>query len=88
LHINTVCLRLSETEAFPIQVGVQWVNDKAVQAVVKKKPENVVAVVSGSLKPYLYFALGCGACLDSFQQTAESLHVVGDGEHIGEDFTL
>jgi hypothetical protein len=39
-------LGLSETEAFPVKVGVQGVNDKAVQAVVKKKPENVVAVVS------------------------------------------
>lgn len=56
-RINTVGLRLSETEAFPVQVGVQGVNDKAVQAVVKKKPKNVVAVVSGSLKSYFYFAL-------------------------------
>ena len=44
--------------------------------------KDVVAVVSGCLKPYFYFLLGCDAGLDSLQQGTKSLHGVGDGEHI------
>ena len=85
-RVDTVGLRLSEAEAFPVQVGVQWVNDKAVQAAVKQKPKNVVAVMSGCLKLYFNFVFGHRAGLDSSQQAAEALPVVGDGEHIGEDY--
>lgn len=59
--INAVGLGLSQTEAFPVKVGVQWVQDIGGKTIVKKKPENVVAVVSGSLKPYFYFFLGSRA---------------------------
>ncbi|CVK21937.1 hypothetical protein SSPH_04675 [Sporomusa sphaeroides DSM 2875] len=87
-RIDTVSLRLSQGEAFPVKIGVQGVNDIGVQTIVKEKPENVVAVVSGSLKPYLYFVQGQRTGTDFFQQVAKSFHAVLDGEHICKDFTL
>jgi hypothetical protein len=84
--IDTVGLRLSETEAFPVKVGVQGVNDKAVQAVVKQKPENVVAVVSGCLKSYFYSVLSGRASLDPLQQAVETCHIVRDGKDIRKDY--
>ena len=58
------------------------------QTVVKKKPEKVVAVMSGRLKLYFYFVLRGGTTLDSLQQTVKPIHVVGSREHIRQDFTL
>jgi hypothetical protein len=87
-RIDTVSLRLPQAEAFPVKVGVQWVQDKGRKTVVEKKPKNVVAVVSGCLKPYFYFVLGRVAGLDSLQQATESLHVVGNGEYIRENFSF
>ncbi len=55
------------------------------QTVVKKKPENVVTVMAGCLKPYFYFVLGHGAVTDRLQQPIETIHVVRDGEHICQD---
>ena len=51
---------------------MQWVQDIGGKTIVKKKPKDVVAVVSGCLKPYFCFVLGGGAGLDSLQQLAES----------------
>ena len=42
----------------------------------------------GRLKPYLYFVLRCGALPDSLQQAVESIHCVGDGKYICQNFTL
>ena len=44
---------------------MQGVQDIGGQTVVKKKPKQVVAVMSGRLKPYFYFVLRVGAILDS-----------------------
>ena len=51
-RIDTVCLRFTETEAFSVKVGVQRIDDIGWQAFVEQISENVVAVVSGSLKSY------------------------------------
>ena len=58
------------------------------QTVVKKKPKQIVAVMSGCLKPYFHFVLWCGAVLDSLQQAVEPIHCIGDSEHIHQDFPL
>jgi len=59
-----------------------------VQTVLKKKPEDVVAVVSGSLKPYFYVVCRTGTGADTLQQGLEALPVVGNGKSIGQNFTL
>ena len=40
---------------------MQRIDDVGWQALVKQKSEDVVAVVSGSLKPYFYFIFWTGA---------------------------
>ena len=67
---------------------MQGVQDIGGQTVVKKKPENVVTVMSCSLKSYFYFALFSRAGLDSLQQVRETIHVVGDGKDIRKNFAL
>lgn len=42
----------------------------------------------GRLKPYFYFALRDSTTLDSLQQAVKPIHVVGNREHICQDFTL
>lgn len=42
----------------------------------------------GRLKSYLYFVLRCDAVPDSLQQAVESIHCVGDGEHLRQDFSI
>ena len=54
-RIDAVCLRFTETEAFSVKVGVQRIDNIGWQAFVEQISENVVAVVSGSLKSYFYF---------------------------------
>jgi hypothetical protein len=44
---------------FPAQIGAQGVQDIGEQTVVKKKPEQVVAVLPGCLKPSFNFVLRC-----------------------------
>ena len=44
--------------------------------------------MSSRLKPYFYFVLRVGAILDSLQQIVKPIHIVGDDEHIRQDFTL
>ena len=44
--------------------------------------------MSGRLKPYLYFALWCGALPDFLQQKVESIHRVWNGKYICQNFTL
>ena len=50
-RIDTVCLGFAKAQAFPVEVGVQRIDDVGVQTFVKQKSEDVVAVMSGSLKP-------------------------------------
>ena len=63
---------------------MQGVNDVGGQTFVKKKPEDVVAVVSGSLKPYLYFVCREGAGSNPLQQNAEAFSVILDSKHVGQ----
>ena len=86
--IHSVSFGLSKAEAFPIKVCAQGIQDIGEQTFVKKKPQQVVAVMSGRLKPYLYFVLWCGAIPDSLQQAVESIHGVWNGKYIGQNFTL
>lgn len=44
--------------------------------------------MSGRLRPYFYFVLEAGAVLNPLQQTVEPIYVVGDREHIRQDFTF
>ena len=42
----------------------------------------------GCLKPYFYFVLGRGAGTNPVQQGIESIQVIGDSEHICQDFSF
>ena len=42
-----------------------------------EETKQIVAVMPGRLKPYLYFVLRCDALPDSLQQAVESIHCVG-----------
>ena len=53
--IHTIGFSFAKTEALSIQVGMQGIHDIDGQIIVKKKPKDVVAIMSGSLKPYFYF---------------------------------
>ena len=57
-RIDTVSLGFAKAQAFPVKVGVQRIDKIGWQTFVKQKSEDVVAVVSGSLKPYFYFISG------------------------------
>ena len=61
---------------------MQRVNDISWQTVVKKEPKDVVAVMSGSLKPYFYFVRLLSTVLNRLQQPFETIRVVGDGEAV------
>ena len=67
---------------------MQWVYDIGWQTAVKKKPENVVAVMSGSLKPYFYFVCRTGAAANGLQQGSKSFCIVWNGEYICQDFAF
>ena len=67
-RIHTIRLCLSENEAFPVEVGAQRVQDIGGQTVVKKEPEDVVAVMPGRIKPYFYAVLGRGTGPELVQQ--------------------
>ena len=60
---------------------MQRVNDVGCQATVKKKPEDVVAVMSSGLKPYFYFVSRESAGPDTLQQGLEAVSVVRDCEY-------
>ena len=64
------------------QYDLSWFGD------VKKKPEDVVAVMSGSLKSYFYVVCRAGTGMDTLQQGLEAFPVVGNGEHIGQNFAI
>ena len=61
---------------------MQWIDDIGGQTFVKQKSEDVVAVVSGSLKSYFYFVFRTGTAANSLQQGVKSLRIVLDGKYI------
>lgn len=63
-------------------------NKFAYKTIVKKKPENVVAVMPGCLKPYFYVVLRRRAVPNSLQQNGKTVQTVWDGEHIRKDFAF
>ena len=65
--IDPVSLGFSKGQAFSVQVGVQRIDNIGGQTFVKQKSENVVAVVSGSLKSYLYFVRKTESCAEGYQ---------------------
>ena len=67
---------------------MQRIDDEGGQTFVKQKSEDVVAVVSGSLKPYFYFIFWTGAAANRLQQHVKALCVVLDGEYICHSFTF
>ena len=64
------------------------IDDVGWQAFVKQKSEDVVAVVSGSLKPYFYFIFWTGAAANRLQQHVKALCVVLNGEYICQNFAF
>ena len=87
-RIDTVCLRFSKAEAFSVKVGVQRIDDIGRQTFVKQISENVVAVVSGSLKSYFYFVCRTSAAANSLQKRIKTFCIVWDGEYICQDFAF
>ena len=87
-RIDTVSLVFAKAQAFSVEVGVQRIDDVGVQAFVKQKSKNVVAVVSGSLKPYLYFVLRASAATNGLQEPVKALRIVLDGEYICQSFAF
>ena len=63
-------------------------NGKLSQAFVDQKSEDVVAVVSGSLKSYFYFIFRSGAAVYGLQQCVKALRIVLDGEYTCQDFAF
>ena len=85
-RIHSVGLGLPQGKTFPVQIGVQGIQDIGCQAAVKKEPQEVIAVMPGRLKSYFYAVLGRNAATDLFQKELKSLHAVGDGEHVCQHF--
>ena len=85
-RIDTVCLGFAKAQAFPVEVGVQRIDDVGVQTFVKQKSEDVVAVMSGSLKPYFYFVFRASTAANGLQQRVKALCVVWDSKYICKDF--
>ena len=61
---------------------MQRIDDVGVQTFVKQKSKDVVAVMSGSLKPYFYFISRTDAAENGLQQCVKALCIVLDGEYI------
>ena len=86
--IDTVCLRFAKAKALSVEVGVQRIDDIGGQTFVKQKSENVVAVMSGGLKPYFYFVFRTGTATNGLQKGVKALCIVGNGEYICQDFAF
>jgi hypothetical protein len=67
---------------------VQRIDNVGWQTFVKQESENVVAVMSGSLKSYLYFICRTGTAANSLQKCVKALCVVRDGEYICQNFAF
>ena len=52
------------------------------------RKKDVVAVMSGSLKPYFYFVFRFAAGLNTLQQCLKTFQIVGNGKDIGQQFAL
>ncbi len=78
----------TETAAFSVKVGVQWIDDVGDQTFVKQKSKDAVAVMSGSLKPYFYFVFRADAAMNGLQKRVKAFCVVLDGEYICQIFSL
>ena len=87
-RIDTVGLGFTKAQTFPVEVGVQRIDKVGWQTFVKQKSEDVVAVVSGSLKSYFHFIFRAGAAANSLQKPVKALRVVWDGEYICQNFTF
>ena len=81
-------LGFAKAQTFPVEIGVQRVYDIGWQATVKKEPKNVVAVMSGSLKPYLYFVCRTSAATNGLEKSVKAFRIIGDGEYICQDFAF
>ena len=53
--IDLISLGFAETQVFSLKVGVQRIDDIGWQTFAQQKSENVIAVVSSSLKSAFYF---------------------------------
>ncbi len=86
--VNELSLRFAKTQAFPIEVGVQRIDDAGVQTFVKQKSEDAAAVMSGSLKSCLYFVFRVCTVTNGLQLRVETFCIDLDGEYICQDFTF
>ncbi len=55
---------------------------------VKQKSEDVVVIVSGSLKPYFYFIFWTSAAVNRLQQCVKAFRIVLDGEDLCRNFAF
>ena len=67
---------------------MQRIDDVGVQTFVKQKSEDVVAVVSGSLKSYFHFIFRASTAANRLQQSVKALCIVLDGKYICKDFAF
>ena len=67
---------------------MQRIYDIGVETVVKKKSEDVVAIMTSSLKPYFYFAQIRCYRLELLEKQVEASLVIRDGENIRQDFSI
>ena len=67
---------------------MQRIDDVDGQVFVKQKFDNVVTVVSGSLKPYFYFVCRLSTTADGLRKRVKARCVVGNGEHIRKHFAF
>ena len=78
--INRIGFRSAETFCFPKQIGVKGIYDIGVQTFVKKKSQQVVAVMTSCLKSYFYFAQIRCYRLERLEEQVEADLVIRDGE--------
>ena len=67
---------------------MERVNDIGGQTFVKEKSEDVVAVVTGGLESYFYFAQIRCYGFEPLEKQLEAVQVVLDSEHICQDFSF
>ena len=65
---------------------MQRIDNIGWQALVKQKSENVVAVMSSSLKSYFYFVIWTCAAVNLLQQGIKSICIIGNGEYTRKGF--
>ena|GEM_PF-6087099 len=78
--INLIGLGFHKAETLPVEIGMKRVDDKGGETFVEQETEQIVAVMSGGLKPYFYFAQICRRSTNSLEQVIKTDQIVLVGE--------